>query len=196
MSTANILGVVVGLVLIVGMIGFGNTPILQQSPIPGIDFSLQRTLINLGLILLLLPVIEALYIKPLKAAIDDRNRELERTFADAEDLRTKMTELRRDYESRLAATEASAREQIQAQIKDAQALRQTLAAEATAKADALLEAAHAQIEQDKNRALLEIRSVVVDLTLTATEKLLGETMDTARNRKLVEDFITGVEVAH
>ena len=42
-----------------------------------------------------------------------------------------------------------AREQIQAQIREAQTLRQTLMAEATQKADAMVEQARAQIEQEK-----------------------------------------------
>jgi len=195
MSTANTLGVVVGLILIVAMIFVGNTPFFQTSPIQGLDFALGRTLINLGLIFILIPVIQALYIKPLKEAIDERNNKLEQTFADAEDLRNQMTELRKSYEKQLADANASARVQIEAQIKEAQTLRQTLMTEAAERANALLEQARVEIENEKSKAVHEIRTSVVDLTLTATEKLLGETVDNARNRKLVEDFISGVEVA-
>ena len=40
----------------------------------------------------------------------------------------------------------------------------------------------------------ELRLEVVNLTLAATEKLLGENMDSDKNRRLVQDFIDKVEV--
>jgi F-type H+-transporting ATPase subunit b len=187
--------VVIGLVIIV----LGSTVVkggfLDQSPIPGIDFQWGRTVVMIGFVLLMFPVIKSFFLVPLGEAIDSRNSELERTFTEAEELRASMTKLRSDYEQRLSATEASAREQIQAQIREAQNLRQTLMSEAAEKADALVEQARTQIEQEKTRALLEIRSTVVDLTLIATEKVIGANMDEARNRKLVEEFISGVEAA-
>ena len=90
--------------------------------------------------------------------------------------------------------EADARAQIQAQIKEAQQLRQTLMSEAAAKADELVKRASQEIEAEKGRVMGELRLGVVNLTLAATEKLLGENMDSAKNRKLVEDFIDKVEV--
>jgi F-type H+-transporting ATPase subunit b len=106
-----------------------------------------------------------------------------------------MDQLKKDYEQRLAVTEASAKEQIQAQIREAQNLRQTLMTEATERADALLAQAQLEIEQEKTKALLEIRTSIVDLTLLATEKVIGESLNDARSKKLIEDFITQVEVA-
>jgi F-type H+-transporting ATPase subunit b len=188
-------GIGSGVVLIALAVTVLKGGVWEQSPIPGIDFSTSRMLINIGLILILFPLIRVFYIAPFKAAIESRNNDLERTFTEAEQLRASMEQLRKDYEQRLAATEASAREQIQAQIREAQVLRQTLMAEATQKADALLQQAHDQIEQEKSKAIVDIRSAVVDLTLSATEKIIGDNMDSARNRRLVEEFIAGVEVA-
>ncbi|HVL38306.1 MAG TPA: hypothetical protein VM328_02840, partial [Fimbriimonadaceae bacterium] len=69
-----------------------------------------------------------------------------------------------------------------------------LMAEANAKADALVKRAEEEIEQQKNRALTEMRLEVVNLTLAATEKILGENIDNDRNRRLVQEFIDKVEV--
>lgn len=170
--------------------GFWDKPL-----IPGLDFAWQRSIVSIGVLIVLFPVVRNYFIVPLKEAIDSRNQELERTFTEAEELRVSMDQLRKDYEQRLAATEASAREQIQAQIREAQALKQTLMAEATQRADALVAQAEKQIEQEKQKAILDIRSSVVDMTLAAAEKVIGANLDDARNRKLIDDFITGVEVA-
>lgn len=67
-------------------------------------------------------------------------------------------------------------------------------ADASAEADAMVKKAQQEIEQEKYRVMAELRLAVVDLTLSATEKVLGENVDTDKNRRLVKDFIDKVEV--
>jgi F-type H+-transporting ATPase subunit b len=160
----------------------------------GIPLDLGKTVAMIGMFLVLFPVLNMFYFKPLGGAISDRTASLEKTFSEAEDLRSEMKQMRSDYERRLAQTEAEAREQIQAQIKEAQQLRQTLMSEASAKADDLVRRANQEIEAERSRVMGELRLNVVDLTLTATEKLLGENIDSAKNRRLVEEFIDKIEV--
>jgi len=143
---------------------------------------------------MLFPVIQIFYLNPLSDAINERTSELEHTFTEAETLRSEMTKMRNDYEQRLAATEAEARSQIQAQIKEAQELRQSLMAEATAKADEMVKRAAEEIESEKQKVLSQLRTEVVTLTLAASEKIIGENMDTDKNRKLIAEFIEKVEV--
>jgi F-type H+-transporting ATPase subunit b len=70
-----------------------------------------------------------------------------------------------------------------------------LMAEASAKADDLIRRAQEEIAHEKHRAITELRLNVVNLSLAAAEKLVGENMDTQKNRKLVDEFIDQVEVA-
>ena len=67
-------------------------------------------------------------------------------------------------------------------------------AEASARADELVKKAQEEIESEKARVLVALRSEVVNLTLTATEKILNENLNDDRNRKLVQEFINTVEV--
>ena len=160
----------------------------------GIPLDLGKTLSSIGMFLVLFPVLKFFYFNPLGEAIHERTTSLEKTFSEAEDLRAEMTQMRSDYERRMAAKEAEARDQIQAQIKEAQQLRQTLMSEAAAKADELLKQATQEIESERARVKAELRLEVVNLTLSATEKLLGENVNSATNRRLVEEFISKIEV--
>jgi len=161
----------------------------------GLQLDLGKTITNIGVFLVFIPVINMYFYVPLKEAMDERNHELESTFTEAEQLRTQMQTLKADYEARLIKTEAEAREQIQNQIKEAQSLRQALMSEATERADILVQQAQLEIEQEKKNAILVIRTHVVDLTLAAAEKVIGENMDSDKNRRLVSEFIETVEVA-
>jgi F-type H+-transporting ATPase subunit b len=189
--------IVIGLVLmLVGAYIAYNVKLEFQETLAhqGVPLDLGKTISILGVFLILFPVINFFFVKPLQSAIQERTESLESTFAEAESLRKEMQSMRSDYEQRLVATEANAREQIQSQIREAQNLRSSLMAEASQRADQMVAQAQAEIESEKQKAIAEIRMQVVDLTMRATERVLGENMDNDRNRRLVSEFIDQVEV--
>jgi F-type H+-transporting ATPase subunit b len=182
---------VIGLVVLI--IGAGLSTAVLNLP-GGLELNFGEIIATIGILLILFPAVETFYTKPLEDAINDRNSNLEKTFSEAEDLRNQMDKMRADYEKRLAETEADARQKIQAQIKEAQVLRQKLEADAVGRADELIRRAHEEIAAERDKVLTELRVEVVNLTLGATEKLLGENMDTEKNRMLIDEFMNKVEV--
>lgn len=160
----------------------------------GIPLDFGKTIATLGVFIALFPVVKVFFVTPLSDAINARSSELESTFSEAESLRAEMSTLRTNYEKRLSETEAAAREQIQAEIRRAQDLRAQLEADARQRADEYLKKAQEEIDMEKNRVLTDLRIHVVDLTMGATEKILGENVDSDRNRRLVTEFIDKIEV--
>lgn len=190
---------VVGAILMVGgtMISLQNPSFMSWEEglaEQGIPIDLGASIAVIGVFLILFKVLDIFFFTPLHDAIDGRTTELENTFSEAENLRTEMAQLKSDYEKRLADTEASAREQIQAQIKEAQDLKKTLMADAQTQADAYKKSAMEEIDSEKNKILSELRIHVADLSLKATEKILNANIDQERNRKLVDEFLDTVEV--
>lgn len=197
-SGSPIFGIVIGAALMFGGFWFSKNvhlAFIEQLEGQGIPLDPGKTISIIGVFLILFPIVRIFFITPLAEAIGSRTTELEKTFSEVEGLRAEMSTMKADYEQRLTATEASAREQIQAQIKEAQNLRTQLMAEAAAKAGELVKRAQAEIEQEKQRVIGDLRLEVVNLTLLATEKVLGENIDSEKNRKLVNEFIERVEVA-
>ena len=188
--------IISGAVLI--LIGIWCQPMEWTRPemLAPLGLNLAMVITNIGIFLAFVGVLNSFFYAPFKEAVDTRNNSLEATFTEAENLKREMGELRTSYEARLAQTEAEAREQIQAQIREAQHLRTTLMAEAASRADELVKKAELEIEAEKVRALSEIRSHVVDLTLNATERLIGQNVDTKVNRKLVDEFIDNLAVTN
>ena len=160
----------------------------------GIHVDPGKTIAVIGVFLILFKAIQPFFFTPLAEAIQERNSYLEAAFAEAESLRSEIRQTKADYETRLAETEAAAREEIQRQVREAQELRQRLMAEAAERADQLVKRAQDQIEAERDRVLTDIRVKVADLALNATERILNENVDSARNRRIVEDFLSSVEV--
>jgi len=153
-----------------------------------------KTVASIGVLIILFPVINAFYVRPLEDAIEARNSQLEKTFTEAETLRSEMTGMKQAYEERLKETEANARAQIQAQIQEAQTLRKSLMDDAASRADALVKKAQEEIAAERDRVLADLRVATVTLALNATEKLLGANIDDEKNRRLIEEFIEKSEV--
>lgn len=198
-SASTLIGIVIGIAFVVAghfvSQALAGNETLESLANQGIPLDPGKTLSAIGVLLILFPLVKLFFIAPLRGAIEERTTYLERTFGEAEELRTEMTKMRNEYEQRLAQTEAQAREQIQAQIREATQLRQQLMAEAGAKADELVKRAQEEIALEKDKVLTQLRLEVVNLTLSATEKILGENMDNDRNRKLIQEFVDKAEVA-
>ena len=68
-------------------------------------------------------------------------------------------------------------------------LREGIITKADKESMDIVEKAKHEIEQEKNRALSEVRNSVVSLSLSAARHLIKKEMDEASNKKLVETFI-------
>ncbi|MEX2243365.1 MAG: F0F1 ATP synthase subunit B [Fimbriimonadaceae bacterium] len=192
--STNLVLIVAGLLLF-GVGRFVMTGEAYKPPIlEGIDLHLGETVTSIGIFLFLWGLISGIFTKPLADAINQRTTNLEQTFAEAQDLREQMDRTREEYEARLKQTEEDARTRIQNEVKKAQELRTQIQAEANAKAEEMLRKAREEIEAERDKVMTQVRVHVANLSLLATERILGENMDNERNRRLVEEFIDKVEV--
>lgn len=144
-----------------------------------------------GFVLLLLLLKRFLWV-PVTNYLEQRQRDIAQTYDKVEHTRQEMERLRSEYEQRLANIEAEARAQIQEAVKEAQQVREQILAEARQQAEKMIRDAEETIRYEREQALAEMRAQVVELTLLATSRILQESVDDARHRKMVEDFIDQV----
>jgi F-type H+-transporting ATPase subunit b len=131
---------------------------------------------------------------PVTRMLKERRERVEQGLADAE-------QARKDREAaeseRLAAIQEARREAneiITRAQKVAQDARDADIAATKAELDRMRERAAADIDAEKQRAITELRSEVADLALQAASRVVGETISSERERRLVEEFLaeTGV----
>ncbi len=139
--------------------------------------------------LLLLWVLNRYVFKPIFGILDERQRLITESYDQMDQDRARMEQTRRDYEQRLAGIETEAREKIQAAVKEAQSLRDSLVADAQSQAATIIEQGRNQSERDRQKAFLEMRTQIVTLAVSAAGKVIDENLNDARQTKLVDDFI-------
>jgi F-type H+-transporting ATPase subunit b len=138
---------------------------------------------------LFLAIIWAFAFKPISRMLSDRKARIEQGLMDAEQARHDRENAEAERvatltEARREATEILARAQ-----KVSQETRDADIAATREELDRLRLRATAEIESEKIRAISDVRAEVADLALLAAGRVVGETMSSERERRLVEEFL-------
>lgn len=121
-----------------------------------------------------------------------RQRVVAEQLKEAEQSRADAEERLKDAEAKLADARKTAQNVIDAANKSGEQLRQELRQKADEESRRTVEAARKEIEAERDEAVRSVRREVSELVVAATEKVIGETLDDDRQRKLIDKAIAEV----
>jgi len=126
-----------------------------------------------------------------------RNERRARIAQGVEATQRALQELEAAEKERQAKLE-EARREAQAMLdritKQAEDLRKELEAKAREQAEALIVKARAEIQQERQKAVQDLRSQVADLAVMAAGRIIGESLDAKKHRELIERAIEEAEI--
>lgn len=128
------------------------------------------------------PITEALYDRDSKA--NEAIVAAQKASADAEQARAAVEVALGEAQAEAAKLMAGARERAEVRERD-------IVGNAKKEAEAMIEQARTAISAEKDKAISTIRQEVVDLSLAAASKVLGRTVGTEDDRRLVTDLVGG-----
>lgn len=132
---------------------------------------------------------------PLLGAIEAREEALRRERELAEKARADAEKIQKDLEARLALAQGEVKEIITQANKDGETVRVRLKEEAEKEAKGLLDKARAQLQEDKNRLVGELREEVASLSVMAAERLIKKSVDGDVKKNVLEGFFKDLEKA-
>lgn len=142
--------------------------------------------------LLFVFVLAGFFWRPVMELLDRRREEIEANLAAAERAREEAVRTEAEYRQRLAAAQREAQSILERATQLAEQERQQRLEAARREAEQLLERARATIEREKEQAIAALRREVADLTLLATERVLGRVLDAEDQRRLVTEAVEEV----
>src|SRR5690625_613760 len=101
----------------------------------------------------------------------------------------KSEQITKDKAKALKEAEIQAQKMRKEALEDAELLRSDKIEQAKADAEKILETARVTIEQEKKRALSELRNEVADLAVEAAGIIIQAELDKDTSNKLVDTFI-------
>ena len=137
----------------------------------------------------LLVVLRAVAWKPLLAMLAEREQRIQESLDQAERAKTDAQAAVEENRQAMAKARVDAQETVARGREAAERLAQDVRQRAEVQAEQMIEQASRTIQQEKDRAISELRRQVADLAIQAAGKVLDENLDDARNRKLVDEYI-------
>jgi F-type H+-transporting ATPase subunit b len=139
--------------------------------------------------ILLFVLLSVFALGPLRRMLDERRARIEEGLRDAEQARRDRESAEAERVAALQEARREANEIITRAQKVAQDSRDADIAATKAELERLRDRASAEIEAEKQRAISDLRAEVADLALQAASKVVGETLNTERERRLVQEFL-------
>jgi F-type H+-transporting ATPase subunit b len=159
------------------------------SPVVGVMI---WTLIVFGIVML---VLWKVVFPLITEALDKRTRMIEDSIDSAEKTKREADQLLREYRERLSDARGQADDIVARARRTAETAENETIAEARAKREEMMEQTRRDIEAETRRAIQQIRAEVADLTVLATEKVTRKTLDTADQKRLVEEALAELDFA-
>jgi F-type H+-transporting ATPase subunit b len=123
-------------------------------------------------------------------ATAEREARIKKDLEDAEKLRAETAALLEEQRQLLANARGEAVAIVNEARQAADRERGAAIEKTRAEQDEVLAHAKREIQVERERAIADIRREAVDLAIAAAGKVVGQRLDTAADRKLVEDYIT------
>ena len=149
---------------------------------------------TLIIFVVLLFVLSRYAFKPLTAAVEAREKHLEEMIQSAKADRDEAARLLAEQQKALDASRADAQRVVAESRITAEKLRNEMMEQTKQQQRELLERARGEIDNERKRAITDLRREAVDLALAGASKLVERNLDDQTNRKLVESFLASAPV--
>ncbi|MGD9046680.1 MAG: F0F1 ATP synthase subunit B [Anaerolineae bacterium] len=131
--------------------------------------------------------------KPILRMLDERSARIKKGLEDAEQASRRAAEIEQEFEVRMSEARKEGQEIIAQATQMSEKARQEILETAREESRAQIEKAKEEIARERELAMADLRQQVADLSLSISEKVIGETLDEERQRQLVADFLEQTE---
>jgi F-type H+-transporting ATPase subunit b len=142
-----------------------------------------------GLILLL----NMLLFKPIRRTLDERSRRIQESMEEAERVKQQAVRADEEYKTRVDQAQQQALRILDEKREAAHKEREAILEQAHNEAQQYLEDARVQFDLERRDAARETRRQVAGLAVLAAGRLIGETLDAEKHRRLVEQHVADLD---
>ena len=130
---------------------------------------------------------------PIVKAMNAREDGIRNDLNNAKKEREDAERLLQDHRELLNLARKERAEAVEAGRRDAERLKAEILDEARKQRELLMKQAEEQIEAGLRQARASLKGEAADLAIRAAGKLMGRNLDDATQRRLVDDYLTGLE---
>lgn len=130
--------------------------------------------------------------KPLMKMLQEREEMIRDSLDDAEKAKTELEHLNEESEAIMTKARAEAQTILANGKAAAEKVKEDTIAKAKEQAIKILEKTEKQIQIEKDKAIIDIKQEVVNLSLSVAKKLINKNLNDADNKSLIEETLKKV----
>ena len=130
-----------------------------------------------------------LLLKPMRRMLDTRSERIKVSMEQADQIKEQLATVEEQVKAQLDASRKEGHVILAQATQLGEKLKEEARAEAKKQAEAIVVKARADIEMERDKAIGEVRRQFVDLTVLAAEKVVKESLDKEKHRRLIEEVL-------
>ena len=127
--------------------------------------------------------------KPVMTMIQNRQKEIDDMYADADAAKTNAVNLQAEYQAKLDDAQNTSDRIVKEAVARGQARQEEIIRQANADASAIMDKASADIAMEKKKALNDAKDEISDIAMAIAGKVVGRELNAADQSRLVDAFI-------
>jgi F-type H+-transporting ATPase subunit b len=131
--------------------------------------------------------------KPMLKMLNERKQRIAQGLEDAEQAYRDRERAQAEYEERIKQARQGREEILAKAAEEGEKAKAETLAQARAQAEQIVAEGKETVEQERQQMLAALRSQVAALSIAAANKLIGEALDEQRQRRLIDEFFSGIK---
>ena len=142
--------------------------------------------------LVILAVMKKLVWPPVLEMMEKRQEKIQDDLDAAERAKLEAAEGAKSYEAKILDAHHEADAIVAKAKKEAEEVRSAVLAKAQREAADIIAKAHGAVDSERHKAMIELSSSVVDLSVEIASKIIGNNLSVEEQRKLAEKYLAEV----
>ena len=139
--------------------------------------------------LLLLFLISRFAYKPILNMLNQRSEQIKESLEAADRARQEVQQSEANIQAQLDAARREGQTIIEQASRSAEQLREEIQQVARQEAETIRQRAQADFDLERQKAIADLRRQFADLTVTAAERVINESLDRAKHQSLISEVL-------
>lgn len=156
----------------------------------GLGINISALIAQLAAFFILFWVLRQFAFPPLMKTLDERQNRIREGVDNAERASQQLKDAEKRVEALMNEARLESQKVIASATQAAERLKADIEHQAQVRGREIEAQAAKRIEQQIAQAKAELRAHVADLSIAAAERVIGQSLDTTTNRRLVDEFVS------
>ena len=141
---------------------------------------------------LLLVILKKLAYPQILKGLKQREETIQQQLEEAQKTKAAAEKILEDYKRQIAEARAESQKLMNEGKALGESMRKEIIQKAQEESNQIVKRAQEEIELQKQKALLELREKVAELSIMAATKVINKSLNSEDNRRLVEEYVSKV----